>query len=289
MAGFIAGARVLSRDHAARGRRRRRASRSRDARRRSPACPARVRRDRRRRASPPASFRPVDPVFAYFTHARADRVLSAPARRFAKRSLHLHVVDLRALSPDDFVRHLQESVRRSLRARRGAAARHDEADTMMRLPRRPAAAQRGSARGRSRRPARARRSRRPTASACPARSRRPTCRWPRRSADACSSCASTRAIASRPAISSRGSTRSTRSSRSPARRAEREQADAQLRLLARRRARRRHPPGRSAARRPPTRTCAPSKWNSPPRRPTSIASKRSSRRTPARASSATMR
>jgi TetR/AcrR family transcriptional regulator len=57
-------------------------------------------------------FRPVDPVFAYFTML-APIVFYMAGASIRKEITHLQVIDLHTLSPDDFVRHMQESVRRS--------------------------------------------------------------------------------------------------------------------------------------------------------------------------------
>jgi TetR/AcrR family transcriptional regulator len=58
------------------------------------------------------AFRPIDPVFAYFTML-APIVFYLAGAPIRKEITHLKVIDLHTLSPDDFVRHLQESVRRS--------------------------------------------------------------------------------------------------------------------------------------------------------------------------------
>jgi TetR/AcrR family transcriptional regulator len=58
------------------------------------------------------AFRPVDPVFAYFTML-APIVFYMAGASIRKEITHLHVMDLHTLSPDDFVRHMQESIRRS--------------------------------------------------------------------------------------------------------------------------------------------------------------------------------
>ena len=75
------------------------------------------------------------------------------------------------------------------------------------------------------------RGRRQAASRAAATSRRQRFASRRRSAAACSRCASPRATAYRPATSSRGSTLPTRARRCGGSQAERDQADAQLRLL----------------------------------------------------------
>lgn len=58
------------------------------------------------------AFRPVDPVFAYFSML-APIVFYLAGAPIRKEITQLHVVDLRALSSADFVRHMQESARRS--------------------------------------------------------------------------------------------------------------------------------------------------------------------------------
>jgi TetR/AcrR family transcriptional regulator len=58
------------------------------------------------------AFRPVDPVFAYFT-TLAPIVFYLAGAPIRQEITHLHVVNLHTLSPDEFVRQLQESVRRS--------------------------------------------------------------------------------------------------------------------------------------------------------------------------------
>jgi TetR/AcrR family transcriptional regulator len=75
------------------------------------------------------AFRPVHPVFAYFSML-APIVFYLAGTPIRKEISHLHVIDMRALSPADFVQQAQEAARRSLthdrsrmpaRARRGAA------------------------------------------------------------------------------------------------------------------------------------------------------------------------
>jgi AcrR family transcriptional regulator len=58
-------------------------------------------------------FRPVDPVFAYFSMLApiVFYLAGAPIRREIS---HLHVIDMRALSAAAFVQQAQEAVRRSL-------------------------------------------------------------------------------------------------------------------------------------------------------------------------------
>jgi AcrR family transcriptional regulator len=58
-------------------------------------------------------FRPVDPVFAYFSML-APIVFYLAGAPIRKELSHLHVVSMRALSFDEFVRQAQESARRSL-------------------------------------------------------------------------------------------------------------------------------------------------------------------------------
>ena len=59
------------------------------------------------------SFRPVHPVFAYFSML-APIVFYLAGAPIRKEIAELHLINLRALSPDQFVRHLQEAVHRSL-------------------------------------------------------------------------------------------------------------------------------------------------------------------------------
>jgi len=58
-------------------------------------------------------FRPIDPVFAYFSML-APIVFYLAGTPIRKELSHLHVIDLRALSPASFVQQAQESARRSL-------------------------------------------------------------------------------------------------------------------------------------------------------------------------------
>jgi TetR/AcrR family transcriptional regulator len=58
------------------------------------------------------AFRPVNPVFAYFT-LLAPIVFYLAGAPIRKEISELHVIDLRALSPDDFVRAMQDAARRS--------------------------------------------------------------------------------------------------------------------------------------------------------------------------------
>jgi TetR/AcrR family transcriptional regulator len=57
-------------------------------------------------------FRDVHPVFAYFT-TLAPVVFFLAGSEIRKGISNLHLMNLRALSPDEFVQQLQESVRRS--------------------------------------------------------------------------------------------------------------------------------------------------------------------------------
>jgi TetR/AcrR family transcriptional regulator len=67
-------------------------------------------------------FRPVDPVFAYFSML-APIIFYLAAAPIRSELSHLHVIDMRAMSPEAFVRQVQESTRRSLKRDRAAAAR----------------------------------------------------------------------------------------------------------------------------------------------------------------------
>jgi AcrR family transcriptional regulator len=58
-------------------------------------------------------FRPVHPVFAYFSML-APIVFYLAGTPIRKEISHLHVIDMRALSPADFVQQSQEAARRSL-------------------------------------------------------------------------------------------------------------------------------------------------------------------------------
>ena len=66
------------------------------------------------------AFRPVNPVFAYFS-LLTPIVLFLAGTPMRKQISHLHLVDMRSLSTAEFVQQLQESARRSL-ARDGAPA-----------------------------------------------------------------------------------------------------------------------------------------------------------------------
>ncbi len=61
------------------------------------------------------AFRPVDPVFAYFTML-APIVFYLAGAPIRKEISHLHVIDMRALTPAAFVAQVQEATRRSLAA-----------------------------------------------------------------------------------------------------------------------------------------------------------------------------
>jgi len=58
-------------------------------------------------------FRPVHPVFAYFSML-APIVFYLAGTPIRKEISHLHLIDMRSLSLDEFVRQAQESARRSL-------------------------------------------------------------------------------------------------------------------------------------------------------------------------------
>lgn len=60
------------------------------------------------------TFRNVHPVFAYFS-VLAPVIFFLAAAPIRKRVSDLHVIDLRALTPDEFVRQMQETVRLTLR------------------------------------------------------------------------------------------------------------------------------------------------------------------------------
>jgi TetR/AcrR family transcriptional regulator len=59
------------------------------------------------------AFRPVHPLFAYFSML-APIVFFLAAAPIRREIADLHVIDARGLSPADFVRHMQQSTRRSL-------------------------------------------------------------------------------------------------------------------------------------------------------------------------------
>src|SRR4029079_12985759 len=67
-------------------------------------------------------FRPVHPVFAYFSML-APIVFYLAGTPIRKEISHLHLVEMRALSSAEFVRQAQESARRSLMRDPHAAAR----------------------------------------------------------------------------------------------------------------------------------------------------------------------
>jgi TetR/AcrR family transcriptional regulator len=60
------------------------------------------------------AFRPVPPVYAYFSTI-APIVFYLAGAPIRKELSHLHVIDMHTLSPADFVRQAQESARRSLK------------------------------------------------------------------------------------------------------------------------------------------------------------------------------
>jgi len=59
------------------------------------------------------AFRPVDPVFAYFSML-APIVFYLAGTPIRRELTHLHVIDMRTISPPEFVAQLQEAMRRSL-------------------------------------------------------------------------------------------------------------------------------------------------------------------------------
>ena len=59
------------------------------------------------------AFRPVHPVFAYFI-TLAPIVFYVAGTPIRKEITDLHLINLRALSPDQFVGHLQDAMHRSL-------------------------------------------------------------------------------------------------------------------------------------------------------------------------------
>jgi AcrR family transcriptional regulator len=67
-------------------------------------------------------FRPVDPVFAYFSML-APIVFYLAGAPIRTELSHLHVINMRAMSPDEFVQQAQESARRSLKRDTRANAR----------------------------------------------------------------------------------------------------------------------------------------------------------------------
>jgi TetR/AcrR family transcriptional regulator len=68
------------------------------------------------------AFRPVNPIFAYFS-MMAPVVFFLAGSEIRKEISNLHLVNLRALSPDQFVEQLQESTRRSLTSDEAAVRR----------------------------------------------------------------------------------------------------------------------------------------------------------------------
>src|SRR5471032_1136225 len=67
-------------------------------------------------------FRDVNPVFAYFSML-APVVFYLAGTPIRKELSHLHVIDMRAMPTADFVRHVQESARRSLARDAGTTVR----------------------------------------------------------------------------------------------------------------------------------------------------------------------
>lgn len=67
-------------------------------------------------------FRPVDPVFAYFS-VLPPLVFFFAAAPIRRQVANLHVIDLKALGRDQFIRQLQASLRRTLAADRTARER----------------------------------------------------------------------------------------------------------------------------------------------------------------------
>jgi TetR/AcrR family transcriptional regulator len=63
-----------------------------------------------------AEFRAIDPVFAYFS-VLPPLVFFLGAAPIRRQVASLRVVDLKALGPDDFIRQLQESARRTFARR----------------------------------------------------------------------------------------------------------------------------------------------------------------------------
>ena len=59
------------------------------------------------------AFRPVHPIFAYFS-TLAPIVFYLAGAPIRQEITELQLIDMRALSPDQFVRHLQDAVHRSL-------------------------------------------------------------------------------------------------------------------------------------------------------------------------------
>ena len=67
-------------------------------------------------------FRPVDPVFAYFSML-APIVFYLAGTPIRKELSHLHVINMRAMSPAEFVEQAQESARRALKRDASAIVR----------------------------------------------------------------------------------------------------------------------------------------------------------------------
>jgi TetR/AcrR family transcriptional regulator len=67
-------------------------------------------------------FRPIDPVFAYFT-VLPPVIFYLAGARIRREISNLHVLDFPQLAPAEFVRHMQETVRRSLRSEPDVSAR----------------------------------------------------------------------------------------------------------------------------------------------------------------------
>jgi TetR/AcrR family transcriptional regulator len=128
------------------------------------------------------AFRPVHPLAAYFSMI-APIVLFMAAAPIRQELSDARLLNLAALQPDAFVTHIKDSMRRY---------------SCWRSPE----------------PQRAGSRRLPIACACRARSKRPTCTWPRRWAAAFWISRSWKAAASQPAPSSRVWTLLTRNSRS---------------------------------------------------------------------------
>ena len=61
------------------------------------------------------AFRPINPIFAYFSML-APIVFYLAGAPIRNEISHLHVIDMRALSTDEFVAHVQEATRRAFAA-----------------------------------------------------------------------------------------------------------------------------------------------------------------------------
>ena len=61
------------------------------------------------------AFRPINPVFAYFSML-APIVFYLAGAPIRDEISDLHVIDMRTLSTDDFVAHVQEATRRAFAA-----------------------------------------------------------------------------------------------------------------------------------------------------------------------------